>query len=99
MQGKRLTFTHADFRGNFCKRLGVLRINVWCAAWKGTFATKELVNRIARVDLSKIVTKLATEIRQTNPARNVELIAKKGLTAFADETMVAIVLDNLLGNA
>jgi len=30
-------------------------INVWCAAGKGTFGTKELVNRIKAVKLSKIV--------------------------------------------
>ena len=30
-------------------------INVWCAAAKGTFATKELVTRIAEVKLSQIV--------------------------------------------
>lgn len=30
-------------------------INVWCAAGKGTFGTKELVNRISKVRLSKIV--------------------------------------------
>ena len=30
-------------------------INVWCAAGKGTFGTKELVNRISEVSLDKIV--------------------------------------------
>ena len=30
-------------------------INVWCAAGKGTFGTKELVNRIAKVNLDSIV--------------------------------------------
>lgn len=30
-------------------------VNVWCAAGKGTFGTKELVNRISKVRLSKIV--------------------------------------------
>jgi hypothetical protein len=30
-------------------------INVWCAAGKGTFGTKELVNRINKVNLSSIV--------------------------------------------
>jgi hypothetical protein len=30
-------------------------INIWCAAGKGTFGTNELVNRISRVNLSKIV--------------------------------------------
>ena len=30
-------------------------INVWCAAGKGTFGTKELVNRIRKTDLHKIV--------------------------------------------
>ncbi len=30
-------------------------INVWCAAGKGTFGTKELINRIGRTKLSKIV--------------------------------------------
>ena len=31
-------------------------VNVWCAAGKGTFGTEELVNRIAKTDLCKIVT-------------------------------------------
>ncbi len=30
-------------------------INVWCAAGKGTFGTKELVNRVEKTNLSKIV--------------------------------------------
>lgn len=30
-------------------------INVWCAAGKGTFGTKELVNRINKTELSKVV--------------------------------------------
>ena len=30
-------------------------INVWCAAGKGTFGTDELVSRIAKIELSKIV--------------------------------------------
>jgi hypothetical protein len=30
-------------------------VNVWCAAGKGTFGTKELVNRIRQVSLDKIV--------------------------------------------
>jgi hypothetical protein len=30
-------------------------VNVWCAAGKGTFATKELVNRIRQVSLEKII--------------------------------------------
>lgn len=30
-------------------------INVWCAAGKGTFSTRELVDRIQRADLEKIV--------------------------------------------
>ncbi|MGE5474678.1 MAG: mercury methylation corrinoid protein HgcA [Ignavibacteriales bacterium] len=31
-------------------------INVWCAAGKGTFGTKEIVNRINKTELSKVVT-------------------------------------------
>ena len=30
-------------------------INVWCAAGKGTFGTKEIVNRIKKIDLKKVV--------------------------------------------
>lgn len=30
-------------------------VNVWCAAGKGTFGTTELLNRIAKVQLSKVV--------------------------------------------
>jgi len=31
-------------------------INVWCAAGKGTFGTKELISRVEKTDLGKIVT-------------------------------------------
>lgn len=31
-------------------------VNVWCAAGKGTFGTKEIINRIAKTKLSEIVT-------------------------------------------
>lgn len=31
-------------------------VNVWCAAGKGTFGTEELINRIAEVRLSEVVT-------------------------------------------
>lgn len=30
-------------------------INVWCAAGKGTFGTEEIVNRVVRVELAKVV--------------------------------------------
>ena len=30
-------------------------VNVWCAAGKGTFGTKELVNRVGKVSLDKII--------------------------------------------
>lgn len=30
-------------------------VNVWCAAGKGTFGTKELINRVSKVKLSQIV--------------------------------------------
>lgn len=35
--------------------LDTLGINVWCAAAKGTFGTKELINRIEKTKLSKLV--------------------------------------------
>lgn len=35
--------------------LDIKGINVWCAAGKGTFGTQELINRIAIVQLEKVV--------------------------------------------
>lgn len=39
-------------------------INVWCAAGKGTFGTKEIINRISKVKLSEIVSHKALILPQ-----------------------------------
>ncbi len=55
----KLTFDHVrrDLEGlnAWLLVLDTKGINVWCAAGKGTFATKELVNRINRVGLDQVV--------------------------------------------
>jgi PAS domain S-box-containing protein len=53
----------------------------------------------SEIDLSEIAAKLAAVSRQDNPGRNIELIVREGMTAFADPQLIEIALNNLLGNA
>ncbi len=51
------------------------------------------------VDLSALVRLVGAELRQSHPARQVELVVAEGVTASGDEQLLRIVLENLLGNA
>ncbi len=51
------------------------------------------------VDLSAIARKIADELRRRDPARDVTLEIADGLEAHGDRQLLAIVLENLLGNA
>ncbi|MCX6284341.1 MAG: mercury methylation corrinoid protein HgcA [Bacteroidetes bacterium] len=56
----KLTFDHVrkalSGMNSWVLILNTKGINVWCAAGKGTFGTKELISRVTKLDLSKIVT-------------------------------------------
>ncbi len=55
--------------------------------------------RIARVDLSALARSVAEDLKQVEPGRRVEFVIEPGCEAFADENLMHIVLENLLGNA
>jgi signal transduction histidine kinase len=52
-----------------------------------------------RVDLSNISRRVLGELAAGDPARKVEVQVMEGLTAQGDSRLVAVVLENLLGNA
>jgi len=51
------------------------------------------------VDLSRIAETAAALFREADPARNVRLTIAKGLTGRGDASLLAMVLQNLIGNA
>jgi signal transduction histidine kinase len=53
----------------------------------------------AGVDLSALAGEIFEELRATNPAREVELVAEPGITAECDPGLMRIALENLLRNA
>jgi ligand-binding sensor domain-containing protein/signal transduction histidine kinase len=55
--------------------------------------------RNQRVDISRLASQIADEIRVGNPERIVRFIIQKGIIVSADERLLRIVLENLLGNA
>jgi PAS domain S-box-containing protein len=55
--------------------------------------------RRSPVDLSALARVVAEGLRTAEPQRSVELVIEPGLTAPADEHLMRIVLENLLGNA
>jgi len=52
-----------------------------------------------RVDLSLLARKIAEELRQRQPDRQVEFIIQPDLMAKADQSLIWMVLENLLSNA
>jgi light-regulated signal transduction histidine kinase (bacteriophytochrome) len=52
-----------------------------------------------RVDVSAIARRVAASLSARDPAREVKVDIAAGLEAWADESLVTIVLENLLGNA
>ena len=51
------------------------------------------------VDLSAVVHRIAGELQQNRPTRQVEFVIAEGITAKGDEQLLCIVLENLLSNA
>lgn len=54
---------------------------------------------LQEVDLSELAHKVVDVLRQSDPARQIEVTIAPGLRQMADPGLVRIVLDNLLGNA
>jgi light-regulated signal transduction histidine kinase (bacteriophytochrome) len=52
-----------------------------------------------RVDLSARVSSLVSELRESHPGRDVEVLITEGVTALADHGLMRIVLENLIGNS
>jgi light-regulated signal transduction histidine kinase (bacteriophytochrome) len=52
-----------------------------------------------RVDLSRMVLLLATDLRQREPERSVEFIIEPDLFVVGDKRLLKIALENLIGNA
>ncbi|MDH4285413.1 MAG: PAS domain S-box protein, partial [Gallionellaceae bacterium] len=50
-------------------------------------------------DLSALAEEVADELRKADPERKVHFLLQPGLTAYADQGLLRIALDNLLGNA
>lgn len=55
--------------------------------------------RRQEVDMSAIVGAIALDLQKTQPSRPVEFVIAPGIVANADRRLVAIALENLLGNA
>jgi signal transduction histidine kinase len=55
--------------------------------------------RLKKLDLSRMAREVAAELELSDPAREVEFCIADGLKAVGDETLVRLVLTNLLGNA
>ncbi|MBI5101389.1 MAG: hypothetical protein HZB33_06095, partial [Nitrospirae bacterium] len=55
--------------------------------------------RRAEVDLSGLARNIADALAKTQPERQAEFIITKGLAARGDEHLLAVALENLLGNA
>ena len=51
------------------------------------------------LDLSAIAPRIADELRQTQPGRDVEFVLQKGITVEGDGQLLRVVMENLLGNA
>jgi light-regulated signal transduction histidine kinase (bacteriophytochrome) len=54
---------------------------------------------MATVDLSEIVVDIAVDLKLKEPERNVIFTIQDGVTAYGDERLIRIALENLIGNA
>lgn len=52
-----------------------------------------------QVDLSRLARSIVNELRDSKPARDVEVRIEENLRAFGDVRMLRVVLENLIGNA
>jgi PAS domain S-box-containing protein len=55
--------------------------------------------RREKVDLSEMAVRIAEGLKQAHPERGVEFIIAEGLSAYGDERLLNIVVENLIGNA
>ncbi|CAN5898415.1 hypothetical protein BH23ACT11_BH23ACT11_17940 [soil metagenome] len=55
--------------------------------------------RQERVDLSSLVEGVARELREADTAREAEFLIEENVTAYGDENLLLVVVENLLGNA
>lgn len=55
--------------------------------------------RLSRLDLSELAHAVSEELRQRDPARQVEFVIRPGIMATADAALLRSALGNLLGNA
>jgi PAS domain S-box-containing protein len=53
----------------------------------------------ARVDLSRIATEIAIELRHTKPERRIRFVLAEGVTGYGDAGLLRIVMGNIMGNA
>jgi light-regulated signal transduction histidine kinase (bacteriophytochrome) len=51
------------------------------------------------VDLGALATSIVEELRRSQPDREVEFVTEEGVVASADANLVAVALENLIGNA
>jgi len=80
-------------------RMSVERMNALIEALLqlARFSHGELKRR--PVDLSAIVHRVAAELQQGHPARQVDFVIAEGVVASGDEKLLGIALENLLGNS
>lgn len=52
-----------------------------------------------QINLSSLAEEIAARLQETEPERQVDFVIQPGLTAFADEKMMRVALENLLSNA
>jgi PAS domain S-box-containing protein len=55
--------------------------------------------RQERVDLTHVARSIGERLREADPARDVEIVVQDGLAAEGDASLLAVVMENLLGNA
>jgi len=55
--------------------------------------------RYARVDLSGMARHIASDLCFAHPERKVQFVIAEGMTAWGDEGLLRVVLENLIGNA
>ncbi len=54
---------------------------------------------LTSVDLSRLASRICTDLQQTQPERQVEVVIQPGLVAQGDTHLLQVVLENLLNNA
>jgi signal transduction histidine kinase len=96
----------AQLQGNLLALQYVQRIEAACSRMqdlndallrRAHSSHQELV--LQTVDLSRLATEISEDLKRSEPARRARFIIQEGVTATADESMIRIVLVNLMGNA